>query len=201
MKDAIQAGQLPPDQFPTAGLSGSARHPSLDELKGIYDFLHRADCMERTFFEYVNSRSSWSDRTQFGESVEWRHWRDRFYSTIYRVFLAGAMKIFNTNALFESSQQTNGRSSVQFAEEAAVKNMDEIEKIERENFILSFLTGLLFIVSYVVGQAGKMYCQASLALECYQFETNHDSAKNDLRHLRYVSEVKFSLISTRNNRT
>ncbi|PGH10679.1 hypothetical protein AJ80_07435 [Polytolypa hystricis UAMH7299] len=97
VKDAIQAGQLPPDPFPTAGLSSSARPPSIDELKTIYDFQHLAKCIEHIFIKDVHE--SWfGSPSHFGESLDfssdppsWRHWRERFYSSIYRVFLAGAL--------------------------------------------------------------------------------------------------------------
>src|SRR5204862_2124093 len=74
----------------------SARPPSVDELKSIYDFQHLVKCIEHIFLKDIDE--SWCGSSHFGESLDfssdpppWRHWRKRFYSTIYRVFLAGAM--------------------------------------------------------------------------------------------------------------
>jgi hypothetical protein len=95
VKDAVQANQLPPDPFPTAGLSGRARPPSLDELKTVYDLQHLVKCIEHIYRE--NEYESWFASNAYGYNLEhhpdppWQHWRERFYSSVYRVFLAGAL--------------------------------------------------------------------------------------------------------------
>ncbi|KAK2736013.1 hypothetical protein FQN57_000906 [Myotisia sp. PD_48] len=96
VRDAVRAGQLPPDPFPTDELSGSVRRPSIDELKGIYDLHHLVKCIEQIFID--DGDESWYASSHFGQNIDfssdpprWRHWRARFHSTLYRVFLAGAM--------------------------------------------------------------------------------------------------------------
>lgn len=91
-KNAVQKAQLPPNPFPTDRLSGEAQKPSLDELKTVLDFDYVVKCMEHIYQD--NHSDTFDLKTSFeqiGGPIIAQRWKEGFYRSVYRVFLAGAV--------------------------------------------------------------------------------------------------------------
>lgn len=65
-------------------LSGDAQFPTTKELKLVFDFQHLADCILR-FVLWKTPEIYWKP------TPLWPHWKERFYSSLYRVLLSGAV--------------------------------------------------------------------------------------------------------------
>lgn len=95
-QEALQAGKLPPCPFPVAELSCSYRAPSLAEFKQVLEFEHLVKCIEAMYLrheENINSVMASSSDEPPTDPHALKLWRQAFFRSMYRVFLAGGVLI------------------------------------------------------------------------------------------------------------
>jgi hypothetical protein len=89
--ESFQKEELPPDPLPLSTLSGAVRKPSISEFQQVRDFEHLAKCAEQIYIEDEEGLKDEIQNNQPDGAALWVLWRERFHSSIYRVFLAGAV--------------------------------------------------------------------------------------------------------------